>query len=147
MLRQYGPQRYRMADLPDGSRRPVGTIEAGTIFRLAVRLTPYGRPVLRPYIVETWLSRRISGYRVVGFDRPRRYEDVFVARGGHLARVRCLADGSRTTMADHLIARAVEDDVRGEWLPMPPALPKHERWRFRRARTRCGTRIDLGRAA
>ena len=58
-----------MADLPDGSRRPVGTIEAGTIFRLAVRLTPYGRPVLRPYIVETWLSRRISGYRVVGFDQ------------------------------------------------------------------------------
>ena len=147
MLRQYGPQRYRMEDLPDDSRRPVGTIEVGKIFRLVVRLTPYGRPVLRPYIVEAWLPRRISGYRVVGFDRPRRYEDVYVARGGHLAGVRCLADGSRTTMADHLIARAVEDDVRGDWLPMPPAIPKHERWRFRRARTRRGPRIDLGRAA
>ena len=146
MLRQYGPQCYRMANLPDGSGRPVGTIETGTIFRLVVRLTPYGRPVLRPYIVEAWLPRRVSGYRVVGFDRPRRYEDVFMARGWHLARVLCLADGSRTTMADHLIARAIEDDVRGEWLPMPPAIPEHARWRFRRARTRRGTRIDLGRA-
>ena len=147
MLRQYGPQRYRMATLPDGSRRPVGTTEVGTIFHLVVRLTPYGRPVLRPYLVEAWLPRRVSGYRVVGFDRSRRYEDVFVARGGHLARVRCLADGSRTTMTDHLIARAVKDDVRGEWLPMPAAIPKHERWRFRHARTRRGTHVDLGRAA
>ena len=147
MLRQYEPQRYRMADLPDGSRRPVGTVETGTIFRLVVRLMPHGRPVLRPYIVEAWLPRRVSGYRIVGFDRARRFDDVFVARGGHLARVRCLADGSRTTMADHLIARAVENDVRGQWLPMPPAIPKHERWRFRRARTRRGTHVDLGRAA
>ena len=147
MMRQYGPQRYRMADLPDGSRRPVGTIAVGTIFRLVVRLTPYGRPVLRPYIVEAWLPRRIGAGRVVRAGDRRYYADCFVARGGHLAKVRCLADGSRTTMADHLIARAIEDDVRGEWLPMPPAIPKHERWRFRRARTRRGTRIDLDQAA
>ena len=147
MLRQYGPQCHRVETLPDGSRRVVGTVPIGAIFRMVVRLTPYGRPVLRPYIVEAWLPRRVSGYRVVGFDRARRYEDVFVARGGHLARVRCLADGSRTTMADHLIVRAVEDDVRGQWLPMPPAIPKHERWRFRRTRTRRGTHTDLGWAA
>ena len=75
------------------------------------------------------------------------YASCFVARGGHLARVRCLSDGTCTAMADHLIRRAVEDDVLGEWLPMPPSIPKSERWRFRRARTRRGTHIDLGRAA
>ena len=147
MLRQYGPQRYRMADLPDGSRRPVGTIPVGTTFRMVVKLSRDGRPRLRSYIVEAWMPREIGAGRVVRTRNSRFYASCFVARGGHLARVRCLADGSRTTMADHLIQRAVEDDVRSEWLPMPPAIPKHERWRFRRARTRRGTHINLGRAA
>ena len=146
MLRQYGPQRYRMEDLPDGSCRPVGTIPIGTVFRIIVKLGTDGRPHLRSYIVEAWKPREIGAGRVVRTGNPRFYASCFVARGGHLARVRCLADGSRTTMADHLIQRAVEDDVRGEWLPTPPSIPKSERWRFRRARTRRGTRIDLGRA-
>ena len=147
MLRQYGPSHYRMSDLPDGSRRPVGTIPIGTVFRMVMKLGRNGRPRLRSYIVEAWKPREIGAGRIVGTGSARFYAPCFVARGGHLARVRCLSDGSRTTMADHLIARAVEDDVRGEWLRMPPSIPKHERWRFRRARTRRGTHIDLGRAA
>ena len=147
MLRQYGPQRYRMATLSDGSRRPVGTIPIGTVFRMVVKLGRDGRPRLRSYIVEAWMPREIGAGRIVRAGSSRFYAPCFVARGGHLARVRCLSDSSRTTMADHLIRRAVEDDVRGEWLAMPPAISKHERWRFRRARTRRGTRIDLGRAA
>ena len=143
-------QRRRLSDpirLPDGSRRPVGPIPIGTIFRMVVKLGRNGRPHLRSYIVEAWKPREIGAGRIVGTGSARFCAPCFVARGGHLAHVRCLSDGSRTTMADHLIRRAVEDDVRGEWLPMPPATPKHERWRFRRARTRRGTHIDLGRAA
>ena len=147
MLRQYAPSRHRMEDLPDGSRRPVGTIPIGTVFRMVVKLGTNGRPRLRSYIVEAWKPREIGASRIVRTSSSRFYASCFVARGGHLARVRCLSDGTRTTMADHLIARAVEDDVRGEWLPMPPSIPKSERWCFRRVRTRRGTRIDLGRAA
>ena len=123
MLRQYGPQRGRFETLPNGRAVFVGTLPVGTVFRMVERLTREGRPVLRAYIVEAWLTRRIGAGRV-RCDRDRWVpEDVFVAHGGHLAKVRSLSNGARRTMADHVIRRWVDLDPRHEWSSVPPAVP------------------------
>ena len=139
MLRQYGPDRGQHATLPNGRAAFVGTMPVGTLFRMVHRLTSEGRPVLRLYIVEAWLPRRVSGWRCVGgrYDRPS--SDTFMAQGGHLACVRCLSDDTRTTMADHVIRRWVDLDPCHECLPVPPAIPEQRQHRFRRIGTAHGT--------
>ena len=139
MLRQYGPDRGQHATLPNGRAAFVGTIPIGTLFRMVHRLTPEGRSVLRLYIIEAWLPRRVSGWRSVGGRYDHSSSDAFIAQGGHLARVRCLSDGTRTTMADHVIRRWVDLDPRHEWLPVPPAIPERQRHAFRRIGTVHGT--------
>lgn len=147
MVRQYGPQRHRYERLPDGSSRPVGTIPVGKVFRTVERHARTGQPVIREHIVEAWLPRRVGGWRRVAGRCARTHADVFVARAGHLAKVRCLSDGKRCTMADHLVRRWVDLDVRHEWGPIPPAIPKHRHHRFRLLRTAEGTLFDVDRAA
>jgi hypothetical protein len=101
MLRQYGPQRFRYQTIGD-RHLPVGTIPIGTIFRC----NPVGhrRQTDRPMIVEAWLPREIGAARKIN----GRYVNSYVARGGHLAQVRCLETGERKLIADHFIRFCVD---------------------------------------
>lgn len=110
MLRQYEPQRCRLETLRDGRARYVGTVPVGTIFRMVTRLSNEGRGRLRTSIVESWYPRRISGVVMATIGHARVHGDTFVARGGHLARVRCLTDGKRTTMSDTVIRHWIDLD-------------------------------------
>lgn len=99
MLRQYSPPRFRY-ELIGGTHRAVGTVPVGTIFQ------PAGdRSRGQKMIVEAWLARRIGAGARVG----ARHVDMFAARGGHLAKVRDLATGRRSVLADHLILHALDD--------------------------------------
>ena len=141
MLRQYGPQRHRPKRLPNGRTLPVGTIPAGTVFRMVLSCDS-GRGRLRKLIVEGWKPRRIGGYRRTDHGHERVYEDVFVARGGHLALVRCLSTGRMTTMADHIIRRWIDLDPRNVRPPIPSAIPERKRYRFLMLRGADGTVFD-----
>lgn len=100
MMRQYSPQRFRYAVIRAGNIRrevQVGTIDVGTIFRCTPTETHRQRE--RPMIVEAWLPREIGAGRKVG----KHYASCYVARGGHLAQVRCLETGERKLLADNFI--------------------------------------------
>jgi len=102
MLRQYSPPRFRYQ--PVGNRLlPVGTVPVGTIFQSVNRDTGRGRKL----IVEAWLPREIGAGRR---DFDGRWASSYVARGGHLAQVRCLATGERKLLADHFIRFCVDHD-------------------------------------
>jgi|GEM_PF-3364857 len=98
MLHQYSPQRQRRAVIRNRSVA-VGTIPIGTIFTHPLNG--------RRHIVTAWLPREIGAARRTAAGQ---YENTFVARGGHLATVRKLADGRTQTLADHHILRALADD-------------------------------------
>lgn len=98
MIRQFYPQRARAQRFHG---RPIGTIPAGSI--LYIQHSGYGQPPVRvnPWIVEAWIPRTIgAAARVNG-----RYVDRRAA-GGHLAIVRSLRNGRRTTVADHFLVWA-----------------------------------------
>ena len=92
MIRQYNPQRFRT--LPDGRR--VGTIDIGTIFRLA-------RNPREPFIVLAWLNRTYSAARRVN----GRWIDTMMA-GGHLAQIRSLRTGRVSLFSDCWILRVMD---------------------------------------
>lgn len=85
--------------------------ETGTIVYLQNDLRPLGaprflRPVRRePWIVEAWLNRLCTG-------GTRGHYANRVARGGHLAIVRSLRSGRRTTVADWMVRMSL--DIAGD---------------------------------
>ena len=94
MIHQHNPQRHRWMTLRGRDVR-VGTVPVGTIVAL---------PKQGKVIVEAWLPREIAAAR----KEKGRWVSVFVAGGGHLAQVRCLADGKRLRIADHHLVRHAE---------------------------------------
>lgn len=131
MLRQYLPQRFRYERLPNGRPMPVGTLPVGTIFRVPMT-SGFGKPSrLRKYVVEVWLPRRIAGWKPGLRGHTKLFEDCFVANGSWQARVRCLSDGTRTVMPDHVIRRWVNADVRHvEASHVPVGTPERIRHRY-----------------
>lgn len=94
MLRQYAPPRFRYAEIR-GRHLPIGTVPIGSIYRYQA---PRGRRP-RTYMVMAWMPRAYAR-----IDRAARTADFsYLARGGHLALVRDLADGRQALMADHII--------------------------------------------
>ena len=142
MLRQYGPQRHRNERLPNGRDMPVGTIPIGTTFRMVTSANG-ARTRVATFIVEAWLPRRIGAGSFRNADGCRTYADAFVARGGHLASVRCLANGRVATLADHIVRRWVDLDVLHVMLPVPPTIPERMHHRFLVLRTGEGTYFDV----
>lgn len=96
MLRQYGVQRHRYEKI-NGREIAVGTVPIGSIFRLRA---PHAARA-RTYIVEAWLTRSYARA-----DRTGRFS--YLARNGHLAQVRDLANGRRALLADCIIMHALE---------------------------------------
>lgn len=105
MIRQYSPQRFRYETIRAAniSRTvAVGTIPVGTVFYWAGSSR---KP--SPHIVEAWMPREIGAWRR-GHDG--RWQPTYVANAGHLAQVRCLANGRRRQLADHIIRFCLDDD-------------------------------------
>lgn len=100
MLRQYSPQRFRYLQIGDRLEQ-VGTVPIGTIFRSS---PDSRRGWDRKLMVEAWLPREIGAAAMVN----GKYVNRFAARGGHLAIVRDLANGSRFELADHYIRFCVD---------------------------------------
>lgn len=100
MMRQYAPSPFRYQTIRAGNierTMPVGTISVGTIFRC--QSMESRRKGERRMIVEAWLPREIGAARKVN----GRYVNGYVARGGHLAQVRCLDTGEHKLLADNFI--------------------------------------------
>lgn len=103
MLRQYSPPRFRY-EFVGNVPRAVGTVPVGTIFRCS----PDGYRRERSMIVEAWLPREIGAGRRCW--QTGLWANAYVARGGHLAQVRCLATGRRNLLADHFIRFCVDHE-------------------------------------
>jgi hypothetical protein len=101
MLRQYGPQRFRYAEIR-GRHLPVGVIPVGSIYRYQAPRA--ARP--RAYMVVAWLPRQYAR----ADHRNGRAGFCYLARGGHLALVRELATGRVAMMADHIIRGCLDDE-------------------------------------
>ena len=101
MLRQYSPQRHRLATI-GGISRAVGTMPIGTIFfyRKDRRHETGVKCILR-----AWHTRSIPTELARGVWVDRR-----CARFGHLATVETLANGRQFQLADHIIRRALDDE-------------------------------------
>lgn len=84
MIRQYDPQRFRVAEIRGRSCR-IGTVPVGAILR------PRGGAKIR---VEAWLPRDYAVYERGRLTLRR------IARGGPLALVRRLADNRLFTLSD-----------------------------------------------
>ncbi|MEQ8866679.1 MAG: hypothetical protein RIC54_24935 [Thalassobaculum sp.] len=133
MIRQYYPPRHRIGAFG----RPVGTIAAGTIFRV----TDGSRGIERyvdTVMVEAWLPRDYA-IACIGPGDHRTHVTVRI-RGGHLAVVRSLRSGRRYRHADWLLHTVTErltekgkhrrcrrarsgSDKRTDWRrPCPPSL-------------------------
>ena len=101
MLRQYAPPRFRYAEIR-GRHLPIGTVPIGSIYRYQA---PRARRP-RTYMVMAWMPRAYAR-----IDRAARTADFsYLARGGHLALVRDLANGRVALMADHIIRWCLDDE-------------------------------------
>ena len=96
MLRQYSPPRHRYMTIR-GRTMAVGTVPVGEIFRYAP--TRGARP--RRYMVVGWMTRAYARA-----DRTGRF--CYLARGGHLALVRDLANGRQAMLSDAIIRNCVD---------------------------------------
>lgn len=100
MLRQYAPPRFRYAEI-QGRQLPIGTVPIGSIYRY--KAPRARRP--RTYMVMAWMPRAHAR-----IDRAARTADFsYLARGGHLALVRDLANGRLALMADHIIRFCLDE--------------------------------------
>ena len=100
MLRQYAPPRFRYAEIR-GRHLPIGTVPIGSIYRYQA---PRARRP-RTYMVMAWMPRAYAR-----IDRAARTTDFsYLARGGHLALVRDLANGRLALMADHIIRFCLDE--------------------------------------
>jgi hypothetical protein len=103
MLRQYSPPRQRYVTIR-GRNIAVGTVPVGEIFRYA----PPRAARTRTYRVEAWMTR---SYAREG--RTGRFS--YLARGGHLALVRDLANGRQALLADAIIRHCVDHGAPSRW--------------------------------
>jgi hypothetical protein len=115
MLNQWRAHRGRPH--PSGLGGLVGSLPVGTVVYLQDGIRPmrafFDIWVIRrdPWIIEAWHNREVGGSRR-GPDG--RYEPAALT-GGHLATVRSLRTGRRTTVADWLIRASL--DAGGDWYP------------------------------
>lgn len=109
MIRQYYTSPFKA-----GSAKQVGTVDVGAVIYIQDRYDRYLSPVcVNPWIVEAWIPRELFGLRM---------------RGGHLAQVRSLRNGSVKLVADHHLLAAIDA---GLDFSKPIRLPK----RMRRAKS------------